>query len=315
MIDKELQSCTICPRDCGIDRYHYRGFCGAPADLMVDLATLHHGEEPPISGTSGSGTIFFSWCNLMCVYCQNYELSHQGWGSVFGIEDMAELMLNLQDKGAHNINLVTPTHYTLQLIEALELAKKQGLGIPVVWNSSAYEKVGILHRLSGLVDIWLPDYKYAHGIYAKKYSQAANYPKVAKAALQEMYKQSGHLCMDAQGIAIKGMLVRILVLPGDLAGAKDSLRMLCDTFGHKLHISLMAQYYPAGDADVYPELNRCITEKEYEEVLDTAAQLNLENVFVQNDTGSKLWTPEFARRDAQNAHEPLEIGIHNPRQE
>lgn len=308
---EELRSCTICPRNCGIDRYRNRGYCGAPAELMIDMATLHHGEEPPVSGSRGSGTIFFSWCNLRCVFCQNYELSHEGWGSELSTEALAELMLSLQDRGAHNINLVTPTHYSLQIISALELARQQ-LRIPIVWNSSAYEKVEILQRLSGLVDIWLPDYKYSHGIYAKKYSQAADYPEVAKAALQEMFRQSGHLQMDAQGMAVKGMLVRLLVLPHKLAGTKDSLRMLADTFGPELYLSLMAQYYPAGKAQNYPELNRGITNAEYEEALETAAELGMNNVFIQTDTGSKLWTPKFTNNEGQDTHKPLEIGIHHP---
>lgn len=315
MPNEALQRCSICPRNCGIDRYQQRGFCGAPAEIMVDLATLHHGEEPPLSGTQGSGTIFFSWCNLRCVFCQNYELSHLGWGSVLSTSELCELMLQMQAKGAHNINLVSPTHYTVQLITALEMAKTEGLSIPVVWNSSAYEKVETLHRLKGLVDIWLPDYKYHYGVYARKYSQAGDYPRIAQAALAEMFLQSGHLQLDAQGLAQRGMLVRLLVLPHQLAGTKQSLRMLSDTFGPELYVSIMSQYYPAGEAAAHPELNRNITPEEYEEALDTASALGMLHVFVQNDTGSELWTPDFEPRKAGEYYPPFEIGIHHPQRE
>jgi len=306
----EMENCRICPRNCGINRYQQVGYCGAGAEPEINLATLHHGEEPPLSGTRGSGTIFFSRCNLRCVFCQNYHISSLGWGRAISSSGLADLMLELQDKGAHNINLVTPTHFSTQIADALQQAKSRGLTLPVVWNSSAYEKVEILHSLQGLVDVWLPDYKYAHGIYARKYSQAVDYPQVARAALQEMFAQCGHLQVDAMGLARRGMLVRLLVLPHRLAGTTESLRMLAETFGTELHLSLMAQYYPAGKAEDYPELNRGITPEEYAEAIAWVQEMGFEHVYVQELKPTPQWTPEF-KPDA-DISDTLEISVHHP---
>lgn len=310
---QEMERCCICPRECGINRYQNTGFCGAGAEAEINLATLHHGEEPPISGTRGSGTIFFSHCNLRCVFCQNYQISSLGWGRAVSSSALADLMLELQAKGAHNINLVTPTHFSTQIGDALQQAKTRGLSLPVVWNSSAYEKVETLRNMQGLVDIWLPDYKYAHGIYARKYSQAVDYPQVAKAALQEMFAQSGHLQTDAQGLAQRGMLVRLLVLPHRLAGTMESLRMLAETFSTELNLSLMAQYYPAGKAGEYPELNRGLSAEEYAEAIAWVQDMGFENVWVQELKPTPQWTPEF--RPAADRTDSLEISVHHPEME
>lgn len=292
-LNPALQNCRICPRNCGIDRYQTIGFCGAPAELKINLAQLHYGEEPPISGTKGSGTIFFSHCNLLCVFCQNHSISLDGCGTYISTEDLAYLALQLQDNGAHNINLVTPSHYSLQIAEAIALAKTKGLSIPVLWNSSAYETTETLRRLDGLVDIFLPDFKYYHKIYARRYSNATDYPEIALSALREMWRQVGHFTTDPDGMATNGMLVRILVLPNGLAGVKQSLYLLADEFGTGLALSLMAQYYPAGKANDYPELRRGIHPEEYQEVVETASILGFECVYTQDLSSDDHWTPKF----------------------
>lgn len=291
----QMQACAICPRECGVNRYESQGFCGAGAELKVNLAAVHHGEEPPLSGTNGSGTIFFSWCNLHCVFCQNDKISNLGWGEEVSSLDLANLMLSLQEQGAHNINLVTPTHFTPQIVSAIEQAKTLGLNLPVVWNSSAYESVETLQSLAGLVDIYLPDLKYAHGVHAKKYSHAQDYPDVAIKAIKEMHSQVGALRTDEHGIAKKGLIVRLLVLPGALSGTQKSLYRIAEEIGTDVTLSLMGQYYPAGDAHQYPELGRGILEPEYQAVVNTVQELNFDSVFVQELSCSDTWTPKFRK--------------------
>jgi putative pyruvate formate lyase activating enzyme len=289
----ELRNCHLCPRECGVDRYAKTGFCGAPVEIKINLAQLHHGEEPPISGSRGSGTIFLSHCNLLCVYCQNHIISHRGQGKTVSEEEFVQLMLALQAEGAHNINLVTPSHYAFQLRRAIVLAKDKGLSIPILYNSSAYDKVDTLRELQGLVDIYLPDLKYYHKVYARKYSHAAEYPEVAIAAIREMFHQVGHLSLDSNGLATRGIIVRLLILPNALAGTKQSLNLLADEFGEDLNLSLMAQYYPAGNADNFPELNRGIYAHEYKAAVDTAVGLGFTKLFVQEISSNSLWTPKF----------------------
>ncbi|MDD5316722.1 MAG: radical SAM protein [Candidatus Cloacimonetes bacterium] len=293
-----LRDCRICPRECGINRFSETGFCQAPAELKINLAQLHFGEEPPISGTRGSATVFFSHCNLRCVFCQNYLISREGHGHTISEADLVDLFFALQEQGAHNLNLVTPTHYSPQVQSALELAKSSGLKIPVLWNSSAYEKVETLRRLEGLVDIYLPDYKYAHKIYAGKYSHAADYPIVAFAALKEMYRQVGNLQVNDKALAERGILIRLLVLPHSLAGTKKSLNAIYDEFGTNMALSLMAQYYPAADAYRYPELCRGINPDEYQEVVELALELGFKRVYVQQLSSDDLWTPKFKSSDS-----------------
>ncbi len=247
MTDKifpELYHCQICPRKCRINRYETTGYCGAGAKLKINLAQLHHGEEPVLSGAGGSGTIFLSYCNLKCVFCQNYQISCQGWGEEYSIESCARLMLQLQEQGAHNINLVTPSHYSLQLGEAIRAAKHGGLNIPIVWNSNAYEDPELLKQLAGLVDIYLPDLKFAHPVYSKKYSHAADYTQYAKLAIKEMFFQVGNLHVSNNGVAQGGLLIRHLVLPKGLAGTRELLHWIADELGTDVQLSLMAQYYP-----------------------------------------------------------------------
>ena len=309
----QLISCNVCPRNCSVDRSTTTGYCNAGEMLKINLATLHMGEEPPLSGTKGSGTIFFSWCNLGCIYCQNHSISRLGWGFELSPEELCTIMLTLQDKGAHNINLVTPTHFTPQLAHTIRIAKAQGLTIPVVWNSSAYEHVSTLQSLRGLVDIYLPDFKYAHGIYAAKYSQAPDYPAIAFAAIKEMHAQVGLLKLDYAGIANQGMLVRLLVLPGGISGTRQNLRRLASELGNELSISLMSQYYPTEAAEKYPELQREITKQEYDAVLDTASELGFTNVFCQQLGSSGTWTPHFLPDKLSSEH--MEIKEFNPLQE
>ena len=292
-----LVSCRICPQQCGADRFQGPGACGADARVKVNLAQLHHGEEPVLSGTRGSGTIFFSHCNLHCVFCQNHRISQQGWGDYVTEEECAALMLRLQEAGVHNVNLVSPTHYSLQLARSCRIARDSGLSIPIVWNSNAYEEVETLRLLKGLVDIYLPDFKYAHALYGSKYSSALNYPRTALAALREMLEQVGPLQHDAAGIARKGLLVRHLVLPNRLSGTRQALYLLHEQLGAEVSLSLMAQYYPAWRADEYPELNRGLSCGEYREALDTAASLGFAHIFTQEPACDPDWTPEFSPVD------------------
>jgi len=241
----------------------------------------------------GSGTIFFTHCNLRCVYCQNYEISHLGWGRVYKSEELLAAMMDLQSQGAYNINLVSPSQYTPQLIPILRQAKASGLKIPVLWNSNAYEKVEVLRELKGLVDIWLPDFKYAHGIYAGKYSGAKDYPEIALQAIGEMWAQSGPVQVDEHGIATQGVIIRHLVLPGGISGSLEVLRRVASQIGTDVTLSIMAQYSPMGKADQYPELLKAIKPEDYAHVLESAVELGFENVFAQELGPSPDWTPEF----------------------
>lgn len=303
----ELTACRICPRNCGVDRYTSLGFCKAGAKLKVNLAQLHFGEEPVISGTRGSGTIFLSHCNLNCVFCQNYEISSLGWGEYCTEEELAQMMLKLQAQGAHNINFVSPTHYQIQIVQAIKLAKGQGLVIPIVWNSNGYEHQESIRALEGLVDIYMPDYKYAFAAFSKKYSSARDYPEVAAKAISEMQRQVGHLSPDQDGIAQRGLIIRILVLPNNLAGISRILDTIVEVVGTEVQLSLMAQYYPTNKAAEYPELNRGITALEYEQAVEAVQARGFRNVWIQELSCSSDWTPDFI---APNTHENREsIGL------
>jgi putative pyruvate formate lyase activating enzyme len=297
MIDtifEELTSCNICPRSCLINRYETTGFCGADSRIKVNLSQLHYGEEPCLSGSRGSGTIFFSHCNLKCVFCQNHQISHIGWGQDVSAQELVQMMLELQESGAHNINLVTPSHYSLHLIEVIKLAREAGLKIPIVWNSNAYEHVDMLKRLSGLVDVYLPDLKYAHSFYSKKYSFADNYPELARLAVKEMFKQVGNLHIKEDGIATKGLIIRLLVMPNGLAGLSDTLEWISQELGNLVQLSIMAQYYPAYRAMVFPEISRGICKSEYEKVIEKVDYLGFKNVYLQELSCNSEWTPKFS---------------------
>lgn len=295
----ELATCRVCPQLCGVDRHAGPGSCGADWRLKLNLAHLHHGEEPVLSGTRGSGTIFFAHCNLHCCFCQNHRISQQGWGAYASIAECAELMLRLQSEGAHNVNLVSPTHYTPQLIAALQCARDKGLSIPVVWNSNAFERVETLRQLEGLVQIYLPDFKYGHALYGQKYSGARDYPFVALAAITEMRRQVGDLLLDGQGLASRGILIRHLVLPHRLAGTRELLYQMREQLGPQTALSLMAQYYPTYRAMQYPELARGITYDEYEEAVSIATELGFDRVFTQEPATQPDWTPAFQESDSK----------------
>lgn len=254
--EEDMKSCTLCPRNCKVDRFSGNtGFCRVSAKLKAARAALHFWEEPCISGTRGSGAVFFSGCSMGCVFCQNEPISHGKTGKEITVGHLAEIFLKLQDeKKAHNINLVTPTHYVPQIAEALEISKKQGLMIPIVYNSSAYEKAETLKRMEGLVDIYLPDFKYLDREIAKKYSHAEDYGFWAKQALKEMVRQVPFPKFGEDGMMQKGVIVRHLLLPGCRKDSKKVLQYLKDTYGNHIYISLMNQYTPMSEISQYPEL-------------------------------------------------------------
>jgi len=259
-------ACSLCPRRCGADRRAGDpGACGADDRLLIASANLHFGEEPPISGWKGSGTIFIAHCNLACVYCQNYPISQGGNGVETGPAGLAEMMLQLQEQGAHNINWVTPTHEVHHLLEGLQQAKAQGLAIPIVYNSSGYDAVETLQLLEGIVDIYLPDMRYSDGGNAHRYSGVADYPEVNRRAVTEMHRQVGDLELDEKGVARKGLLVRHLVLPAGISGTEAIMQFLTEEISPSTYVSLMSQYFPAHKAPGIKELARRITKEEYEE--------------------------------------------------
>lgn len=277
-----LSPCRLCPHECEALRVESQtGLCGLTDKLIVFCTNLHHGEEPPVSGTGGSGTVFFSNCNLRCVYCQNYAFSHVCNGEELTPEELAERMCLLQARGAHNINWVTPTPQIPLAIEALGRARKNGLTIPLVYNCGGYESVEVLKLLEGYVDVYLPDAKYAIESSAHLYSSAPDYPEINRAALAEMYRQVGALQCDAKGIAVKGMCIRHLVLPDNLSGTDGVMRTIADVCGTDVPVSVMRQYFPAHKAHEYPEIARRITDVEYASAIEAAEAAGLENVFIQ----------------------------------
>lgn len=290
-----LRSCTLCPRDCGVNREEGKlGYCHESAQIVVGRAALHHWEEPCISGIRGSGTVFFSGCTMGCIFCQNYHLAHGETGKKISVGRLAEIFLELQDQGAHNINLVTPTHYTIQIIEALKMAKNGGLHIPVVYNCSGYEKVETLKALEGWVQVYLPDFKYVDETLALKYSKAPHYFEYALKAVAEMVRQVGAALFDEEGMIQKGVIVRHLMLPGQLMDSKAVVRHLFETFGNQIWISLMNQYTPLEQVAPYPELNRKVTRKAYNRLIDFALDLGLENGFIQEgETAKESFIPLF----------------------
>ena len=286
-------NCTQCPRNCGADREKIYGYCKVSRELKVARAALHFWEEPCISGEEGSGTVFFSGCNLRCVYCQNVEIAAGLRGKEISVDRLSEIFLELQEKGANNINLVTPSHYYPQIKKALLMVKGQ-LSVPVIANTSSYDSVEALREMEGLIDIYLADYKYWDSALAKKYSKAEDYPRVAAAALREMFRQVGEPVFDEAGRMKKGMIIRHLLLPGCKEDSKAVLRFLYETFGDSVYISIMNQYTPLENVKDYPELDRKITEEEYDEVVDYAIELGIENGFIQEDeTAEESFIPSF----------------------
>lgn len=292
-----LSRCTLCPRNCKVNRADgENGVCGAKGrKILAARAALHMWEEPCISGNRGSGAVFFSGCPLRCVYCQNYDIARTQVGMEISEERLGEIFLELKEKGAANINLVTPTHYTPQIIRAVKRARKEGMSLPVVYNCSGYEKVETLKMLEGIVDIYLTDFKYMEKQWAEKYSKAPDYPERAKEALAEMVRQTGRVVFDSEGMMKSGVIVRHLLLPGRVKNAKAVVKYVFETYGDQVYLSLMNQYTPLPQVKKdFPELNRKVTKKEYERLLSYALDLGVENAFIQEgETAKESFIPMF----------------------
>lgn len=289
-----LKQCNLCTRNCNINRLNTLGFCRASADIKVARAKLHFWEEPCVSGEKGSGTVFFSYCNLRCVFCQNHEISHEANGKEISIERLSEIFLELQAEGANNINLVTPTHYVPQIIEALKMAKTKGLLLPIVYNTNGYDSLDTIKALNGYIDIYLPDFKYFSDKYALKYSKAKGYAKNVLEILKEMLSQVGPAKFDENGIIQKGVIVRHLMLPGLLFDSKKVIDCIYSNFKDDVYISIMNQYTPLNKALNYPEINKTLNPKHYDSLIDYALNLGVKNGFIQEDgTNSKAFVPSF----------------------
>ena len=288
-----LKRCRLCPRACGADRTRTRGLCGANDRIEAARASLHKWEEPPISGVRGSGTVFFSHCALGCVYCQNRQISRrEAAGQEITIAGLARTFLSLEQQGAHNINLVTGAHYAPHIVEALRLARKEGLSVPVVYNSSGYETIETLQLLDGWIDIYLPDYKYYSSYYADRYSHAADYRETAVTAITEMVRQTGAPQYNADGMLTRGTVIRHLMLPGLGGDTAQVLRDIAVRFGDRVLVSLMRQYTPFGMQD-WPELDRTITDAEYAEACALFCELGLGGFFQQDESISESFIPAF----------------------
>lgn len=290
-----LNKCNLCPHMCLVDRENKkRGFCKSGENVKIALSSKFFYEEPCISGTKGSGAVFFSNCNLRCVYCQNYKISKEGKGKEILVEELADIFLNLQKEGVHNINLVTPTIYALQIKEALILAKKKGLSIPVIYNSSGYENVDTIKELDGLIDVYLPDFKYCSNELGLKYSGVNKYFDFASCAILEMYRQVGHPIFDNNGIIKKGLIIRNLILPNNTKNTKNVLEWIVENIGKEAYVSIMAQYFPTNEAQNINELNRKITKKEYHIIEKYMYDLGLENGYFQRlEKNEEKYVPNF----------------------
>lgn len=290
-----LESCTVCARNCSVNRADGNlGFCKSGASIKLAKAYGHMWEEPCISGKNGSGTVFFSNCNLRCVFCQNHDISQENIGKEVSINRLSEIFLEQQARGFHNINLVNPTHYIPQIISALDIAKAKGLSIPVVYNSNGYENIESIKKLKGYVDVYIPDLKYFNDKYAIKYSKAPNYFNIASNAILEMVNQVGECEFDAEGIMTKGVIIRHLMLPGLLFDSKKVVDYIYKTFGDKVYLSLMNQYTPMFKAKDYPEINKPLNPKHYDSLIDHCIDLGYKNAFIQESgTNNTTYVPDF----------------------
>ena len=286
--------CFLCPRRCGVKRNLGEiGFCGADNNIKIGRYSLHMWEEPCISGEKGSGTVFFSHCNLKCVFCQNYRISTEERGKVVTEDELANIFLELQGMGANNINLVTPTHYTENIIKAIDIARANGMKLPLVYNTSGYETVETLKLLDGYVDVYLPDFKYWRSDIANRYSNAPDYPEIAKAAIAEMVHQTGTPKFE-NGLIKKGTIVRHLLLPGNLYDAKKIIDYLYSTHGDDIYISIMNQYTPLEQVKDIKPLNRKVGNREYDVLIDYAASIGIKNAYIQDgETALESFIPEF----------------------
>ena len=290
-----LENCNLCPRNCSINRSAGElGFCNSSVDIKVAKVSLYYWEEPCISGTSGSGAVFFSNCNLRCVFCQNYKISHEGLGKTVSINRLSEIFLQHQKRGALNINLITPTHYVPQIIEALKLAKDKGLSIPILYNSSGYENIDTIKALRGFIDVYLPDLKYYNDKYAIKYSNAPNYFNTASRAITEMVSQVGETKFDSNGIIQSGVIVRHLMLPGLLFDSKKIIDYIYTSFKNNVYISLMNQYTPMHKSFAYPEINKKVNPNHYDALINYCLKLGITNCYIQeSESSSKSFVPDF----------------------
>ncbi len=287
-------NCNLCPRNCLVNRSRYKGYCGETNTIRISRAALHRWEEPCISGTNGSGTVFFTGCQLKCVFCQNYEIANNIKGKEITTDELSDIFFLLKEEGAHNINLVTPDHFIPEIAKAIDKAKRQFIDIPFVYNCSGYIKPESLKMLEGLVDVYLPDFKYFSSFVAKKYSNAPDYPVVAKESIAEMARQTGECVFDEKGLIKRGVIVRHLVLPGNIADSKKVIDYLYSTYKNQIYISIMNQYTPVNKNLRYKELLRTLTSYEYDEVISFALARGVENAFCQEEgSASEKFIPEF----------------------
>ena len=292
---KWYKECGLCPRECGVNRLEgQRGFCRQTAELKVARAALHMWEEPCISGTKGSGTVFFAGCHLGCVFCQNGQISREGRGKVIAVIRLAEIFMELQAKGAHNINLVTPTHYVPQIIEALRISRKKGLHLPIVYNTGGFEKIDTLELLDGWIDVYLTDFKFMDVEISRRYAREEGYPFYAAKALEEMYRQTGEPEFDENGMMVRGIIARHMVLPGQAMDSRQIIDYLHETYGNRIYLSLMNQYTPFGNLEDFPELQSKVKKKVYNRLIQYALDKGVENAFIQEGaTAEESFIPDF----------------------
>lgn len=290
-----LDECKLCHRNCKVNRNNNKvGFCKASDKIKIARAALHYWEEPPISQENGSGTVFFSYCNFNCVFCQNHEISQEFNGMEVSIKRLAEIFLELQDQGANNINLVTPTHYVPQIIEALKISKSNGLNIPILYNTNSYDSIETIKALNGYIDVYLPDFKYFNDKYAIKYSKVNNYASNSIEVIDEMLNQVGRPVFNSNGCITKGVIVRHLMLPGLLFDSKKVIDLLYNRYKNNIYISLMNQYVPMFKACDYTEINKPLNPKHYSSLIQYALDLGVENGFIQDEgTNTSAFTPKF----------------------
>ena len=293
-----LSNCHLCPRNCGVNRLiGEKGFCGAGKDVKIARVSLHYFEEPCISGKNGSGTVFFSNCSLRCVFCQNHKISQSTIGKEISIDRLSDIFLELQNKNAHNINLVTPTHYAVQIKEAIEKAKSKGLNIPIVYNSSGYETTSTIKLLKNSIDVYIPDFKYFNNKYALKYSSAPNYFNYAKESINEMISQVGEAKFNEEGLITKGVIIRHMMLPGLLFDSKKIIDYISKNFGDIVYLSIMNQYTPMHNASEYAEINKTLNPKHYDALISYALNKGITKGFIQEEgTSSEEFVPEFDLR-------------------
>ena len=290
-----LENCLLCNRKCGVNRLKGElGVCSAGDSVKIARAALHLWEEPPISGENGSGTVFFSHCNFKCVFCQNHEISQNYNGATISIERLSDIFLELQEKGANNINLVTPTHYVPQIIEALDISKAKGLNLPILYNTNGYDSLDTIKYLDGYIDVYLPDFKYFNNKYAIKYSKVNDYKDNLIPVLKEMVRQTGSPKFDDNGLITKGVIIRHLMLPGLLFDSKKVIDTIYKTFGNQVYISIMNQYTPMFKACEYPEINKRLNSKHYESLINYASEIGVINGFIQDSEASSTdFVPSF----------------------